>query len=97
MYVAKRGNAAPQSERRNVFAAIADAALRSVSQVFGDETCKYLQHEICIDQVVETLQEDRHDTKSGTETTQRGHNPWNVFGEAGPSEPKSCQSGIWQT
>lgn len=56
----KSGKLAATIERQNVFAAIADAALYNMlekSTSCGNGKCD-IQHEICVDQIVEQLDED---------------------------------------
>ena len=66
MYVAKRGKTAPAMERRNVFAAMAEAALWAKKKYNGQHDkfnvlkilIHHLQHEVGINDVIQRLEEN---------------------------------------
>ena len=49
-----------------------------------------LQHEIGVDEVIETLQENGHDAEAGEETGERGYDPVYVDSVATPAKPKQA-------
>ncbi len=56
IYCEKSGKPAPASDRKNVFAAIAEAALEILLKHFRyQKAIKNLQHEVGVDEVIKSL------------------------------------------
>lgn len=87
MYCEKSGNPAPAAERRNVFAAIAEAALKKekeekerISICFAvlrnrRKRRGNIQKQICVHDIIEGLKENREKAKTGQKAGQSRNNP----------------------
>jgi len=49
---------------------------------------RYLQHEVCVDQVVERLKENGQKTEAGKDTGSSGHDPVDIGAISRPAEPE---------
>ena len=90
MYMLNKGKTAPARDLRKVFAAIAEAALVEIVRLRGPflggsaekhriRWVRYVQHEICIYEVVECLEEDGEEAKTGEEARESGDYPVGGF------------------
>lgn len=54
------------------------------------KTCAKTYHQIRINEVIQALQENGHQTEAAAQAGQRGHDPVDVLGVAGPREPEQA-------
>jgi hypothetical protein len=87
VYEAKRGKMAPNSDRRKVLAAGADAANYlnvSETKVLGQIMNTY--HQVGINQIIKRLQEHHRDATRSYNATNCRHDPMDLLPVSGPAE-----------
>lgn len=77
-----------------MFAAMAEAANCKIPSQYERSPFPYFHgvckthHKIRINEVIQALQENRHEAEPAAQAGQRGHDPVDVLGVAGPREPE---------